>query len=128
MFGRNIKNLDFHRLWSSHSDPYCSQSLGNMFWRHSHNSFARSTPNGGRERSSLISGAFIFWKSIEINENQWFWCFSRSYGTRWYQTESRKRENIKMYFQTFSDTSETYVSEGKKYSRQSGVVYLLRAA
>ena len=63
---------------------------------------------------------------MKINENQWFWCFSRSYGTRWYQTESRKRENIKKYFQTFSDTSETYVSEGKKSSRQSGVDYLRR--
>ena len=49
---------------------------------------------------------------MKVNENQWFWCFSRSYGTRWYQTESRKRENIKKYFQTFSHTSETYVSEG----------------
>ena len=67
-------------------------------------------------------------KTLKINENQWFWCFSRFYGTRWYQTESRKRENIKKYFQTFSDTSETYVSEGKKSSRQSGVVYLRRPA
>ena len=50
------------------------------------------------------------------------------YGTRWYQTESRKRENIKKCFQTLSDTSETYVSEGKKSTRQSGVDYLRRPA
>ena len=43
-------------------------------------------------------------------------------------TESRKREKHKKYFQTFSDTSETYVSEGKKSSSQSGVVYLRRPA
>ena len=35
---------------------------------------------------------------MKINENQWFWCFSRFYGTRWYPTESRKRENVKNIF------------------------------
>ena len=53
---------------------------------------------------------------MKSNENQWFWYFSRFYGTRWYPTESRKRENIKKYFQTISDRSETYVSEGEKSS------------
>ena len=35
---------------------------------------------------------------MKINENQWFWRFSRLYGARWYQTESKKRENVKNIF------------------------------
>ena len=67
MVSRDISGLLFWFVSPLRSIS-CSEWIGNMNLRCSYASFARSTPNSGRERSSLVSGARQIWSFFE---KQW---------------------------------------------------------